>query len=83
MTQKEEARLDNSFLDMDAIFEGVQRRYELLLRLNLVMTRETVEIARRLGIDNQKIQKWLNARNTGSLSIPVLRDIGKRRGRVC
>ncbi len=47
---------------MDAIFQGVHTRYDSLLGLTRITTEETVKIARRLGIPNDEIEKWMEVK---------------------
>lgn len=56
--------MGNSYFEIDAICKGVQRRYESFLGLTSVITKETADIARRLGMRNVEIQKWLDARQS-------------------
>ena len=47
---------------MEAIARGVQARLEERTEYSRRLTRETVEIARALGITDREIEKWMNKR---------------------
>ena len=49
----------HTFIDkMDAIAYGVEARYELITGHSEKITKETVAIARQLGIPEDEIEKW-------------------------
>lgn len=58
--------MGSSFSEMNAICQGVQKRYESALALRAVITKETVEIARRLGVPSEDIQKWVETTSSES-----------------
>lgn len=52
---------------MNAILQGVQARYDSLFGLTDKVTETTVEVARRLGIPSDEIQKWVEDRRKSYL----------------
>ncbi len=65
---REEA-VENWSSQISAIARGVEARQELLIRYSEVVTEETVEIARRLQIPNEEIEKWVPARQMLDLHV--------------
>jgi hypothetical protein len=51
---------------MEAIARGVQARLEERTGYSRRLTRETVEIARALGIADREIERWVSERETRS-----------------
>lgn len=47
---------------MNAIACGVEVRYDLLIGYSEIVTQETIDIARHLGIPEKEIQSWAAAR---------------------
>jgi len=48
--------------EMDAIAYGVEARYDLLIHYSEIVTQETIDIARHLGIAEKQIQSWAATR---------------------
>lgn len=61
-----ELSLVDDIRDLDAIAAGVQTRNDLMLGLSNMVTRETAEIARGIGLPEAAIQKWIEARKRES-----------------
>jgi len=53
---------DKSIAEMDAIARGAEARLDLILGYSKMVIQETVDIARRLGIPEEEIQRWAVAR---------------------
>ncbi len=49
---------------MEAIARGVQARLEEKTGYSRWLTKETVEIARALGVPDREIERWVNQRET-------------------
>ena len=47
---------------MNAIFGGVQARYDSLFGFTETVTEATVKVAERLGIPSDEIKKWVECR---------------------
>ncbi len=56
--------MEESSSEMNAIARGVEAKYELLTAYSHIVTRETIVIARQLGIADEEIQRWADARAT-------------------
>ena len=54
--------LEGSYKKIEAIAIGVQTRHDLILRHSTIVTRETVDVARQLGLSEEIIQRWVQAR---------------------
>lgn len=48
--------------EMDAIACGVEAKYELITGHSRIIIEETVAVARKLGVLESKIEKWLTSR---------------------
>ena len=48
--------------EMDAIARGLEAKYELLSGSSYMVTHKTIEIAQQLGIADEEIQGWVDAR---------------------
>ena len=48
--------------EMDAIACGVEAKHELLTGSSYIVTQKTIDIARQLGIPDEEIQDWVDAR---------------------
>jgi two-component system nitrogen regulation response regulator GlnG len=60
--------------DMEAIARGVEARLDEVLGCSVVVTRRTVEIARRMGVTNEAVREWLAAR-LGDAASPSPGDV--------
>ena len=58
-----ESPVEESHKEMDAIASGVQARHDLILGHSKIITQETAEIARQLGLPEGIIQSWVKARS--------------------
>jgi len=56
--------MEESSSGMNAIARGVEAKYELLTAYSHIVTRETIVIALELGIADEEIQRWADARAT-------------------
>jgi len=56
---KKDNYVSNSFIEIEAISKGVEAQIDPLSTISGVITQRTVEIARRIGINEAEIQKWL------------------------
>ena len=54
--------MDKSVSEMDAIAHGVEAKHELLTGSSYIVTQKTIDIARQLGIPDEEIQDWVDAR---------------------
>ena len=53
---------EESYKEISAIARGVQTRYDLSLGQAKLITRETAQLARQLGLPERMIQRWVEAR---------------------
>ncbi|MBA7620276.1 Regulator of RpoS [subsurface metagenome] len=61
-SEEEGKQVTHGFLEMDAIACGVEARVDLLFSYSKMVTQRTVDIARQLGIAEEKIQRWAKAK---------------------
>ncbi len=54
--------MEKSFNEMNALARGVGARYDLLIGYAEMVTQETNDIARHLGITEKEIQMWAATR---------------------
>ena len=54
--------MGKSFSEMNAIARGVEAKHELLTGSSYIVTQKTIDIARQLGIPDEEIQDWVDAR---------------------
>ncbi len=54
--------MGKSFGEMNAIARGVEAKHELLTGSSYIVTQKTIDIARQLGIPDEEIQDWVDAR---------------------
>ena len=54
--------MEKLFNEMNAIACGVEARYNLFVGYSNIVTKETVDIARHLGMPEKEIQSWVVAR---------------------
>ncbi len=78
--QTKEAVIHN-LIKIDAIACGVEARYELITNHSRRATEETVRIARKLGLPEDTIKKWLVHRSTGDTnSVNRIKALINRKG---
>ncbi len=64
-TGEEKKHIRNDFFNaMNAIARGVAAKYDLLTGYSMMIIQRTVEIAQRLGIPDEEIQRWTDMRLT-------------------
>jgi DNA-binding response OmpR family regulator len=61
--QEDKQAIEESFRRMNAIACGVEARQELLTGHSKIVTQETTEIARQLGIPDRNIRRWAAIRS--------------------
>jgi len=49
---------NKSYAEMDAIARGVEAKLDSFISYSKMVTKETVDIAQRLGIADQRVQRW-------------------------
>lgn len=54
--------VDKCSTGMDAVARGVEVKHELLTGYSYIVTQRTIEVARQLGIAEEEIQQWADAR---------------------
>lgn len=54
---------EEPYRQVDAIARGVEARHDLIFGHSMIVTQETVDIARQLGVPDEVIQRWADARS--------------------
>lgn len=60
--EEDKQAMEESFSQMNAIARGVEAKYELLTGHSYTLTQRTIKIARQLGVPEEEIQRWADAR---------------------
>ena len=70
---------DKSIAEMDAIARGAEARLDSIFGYSKMVTQETVDIARRLGIAEEEIQRWeaIRAKNDAKRNTAIKSSLGK------
>lgn len=63
---------ENFLCRMDAIARGLEARINFLLQYHQVITKETVDVARRLGITEEEIKLWEEKRAQECIQLETL-----------